>query len=257
VCGIHLEVRTKSTEVVGGLMHRLEAGDLTRLKVRRTFAGMSSARGGSAAGTSCAGSTCGVRRTSSGSRALLHEGPPLLDDVHRAAPGGKGTSPHPGHGARVRQERPRHAPQAVIAIAPFHVAKAGSDALDEVRHGYLNELRDLGDADAARRFKGARWALLKRPDNLSDAQAATLGRLRAAGGEVWRAYTLKEALRAISPPGLTADDIEPLINRFISRARRSRLQPFVKLAANDPKAPRRDPRRRETRLPLRHRSATC
>jgi transposase len=124
-----------------------------------------------------------------------------------------------------------HAPQAVIAIDPFHVAKAGSDALDEVRRGYWNELRDLGDADAARRFKGARWALLKRPDNLSDAQAATLRRLRAAGGEVWRAYTLKEALRAIFSPGLTVDDIELLIDRFISRARRSRLQAFVKLAA--------------------------
>jgi transposase len=124
-----------------------------------------------------------------------------------------------------------HAPQAVIAIDPFHVAKAGSDALDDVRRGYWNELRELGDKDAARRFKGARWALLKRPDNLSDTQAATLRRLRAAGGEVWRGYTLKEALRAIFAPGLSVDDVELLIDRFISRARRSRLEPFVKLAA--------------------------
>jgi transposase len=124
-----------------------------------------------------------------------------------------------------------HAPQATIAIDPFHVAKAGSEALDEVRRGYWNTLRDIGDTDAARRFKGARWALLKRPDNLSDAQAATLRRLRAAGGEVWRGYTLKEALRAIFAPGLTDEDVELLIDRFISRARRSRMEPFVKLAA--------------------------
>lgn len=124
-----------------------------------------------------------------------------------------------------------HAPQAVIAIDPFHVAKLGSEALDEVRRDYWNRLRQVGDRDAARRFKDARWALLKRPDNLTDNQAATLRQLRSAGGEVWRAYTLKEALRGIFAPGLTADDVEVLLDRFISRAARSRLQPFVKLAA--------------------------
>jgi transposase len=124
-----------------------------------------------------------------------------------------------------------HAPQAVIAIDPFHVAKAGSEALDDVRRAYWNKLRDVGDHDAARRFKGARWALLKNPANHTDSQAATLRRLRAAGGEVWRGYTLKEALRAIFTPGLTEDDVALLIDRFISRARRSRLEPFVKLAA--------------------------
>jgi transposase len=124
-----------------------------------------------------------------------------------------------------------HAPQAVIAIDPFHVAKAGSEALDEVRRAYWNKLRDVGDHDAARRFKGARWALLKRPDNLTDQQADTLRALRSAGGEVWRGYTLKEALRAIFAPGLTHHDVALLLDRFISRARRSRLEPFVKLAA--------------------------
>jgi transposase len=124
-----------------------------------------------------------------------------------------------------------HAPQAIIAIDPFHVAKAGSDALDEVRREYWNKLRDVGDVDAARRFKGARWALMKNPVNLNDRQAATLRRLRAAGGEVWRGYTLKEALRAIFAAGLTDDDVELLLDRFISRARRSRLPAFVKLAA--------------------------
>lgn len=124
-----------------------------------------------------------------------------------------------------------NAPQAVIAIDPFHVAKAGSEALDEVRRDYWNFLRELDDPDAARRFKGARWALMKNPGNLTDKQAATLRRLRAAGGHVWLAYTLKEALRAIFAPGLTVADVELLLDRFIGRARRSRLEPFVKLAA--------------------------
>ena len=46
---------------------------------------------------------------------------------------------------------------------------------------------------------------------------------------VWRAYTLKEALRAIFAPSLTVEDITVLIDRFISKAARSRLEPFVRL----------------------------
>jgi transposase len=124
-----------------------------------------------------------------------------------------------------------NAPQAVICIDSFHVAKLGSEALDEVRREYCNELRAVGDQDAARRFKDARWALLKRPENLTDKQAATLAALKAAGGKVARAYTLKEALRGIFAPGLSIDDIDELLGRFCSRASRSRLQSFVRLAA--------------------------
>ena len=110
------------------------------------------------------------------------------------------------------------------------VAEIAARALDDVRRGYWNELRRSGDQQAARRFKDARWSLLKAPPNLSDEQSATLRRLKAAGGEVWRAYTLKEALRGIFTPGLTLEDVTVLIDRFISKAARSRLAPFVKLA---------------------------
>jgi transposase len=57
-----------------------------------------------------------------------------------------------------------------------------------------------------------------------------LRRLRNAGGHVWRALTLKEAVRAIFAPDLDVDDVGALINRFVSRASRSRLKPFVRLA---------------------------
>ncbi|HEY5045989.1 MAG TPA: ISL3 family transposase [Solirubrobacteraceae bacterium] len=131
----------------------------------------------------------------------------------------------PGYAKSARE----HAPQAIIAIDPFHVVALANRALDDVRRAYWNELRQIGDRDAARRFKDARWSLLKAPKNLSENQAATLRRLRRAGGEVWRAYTLKEALRAIFAPGLTIDDVTVLIDRFISKATRSRLEPFIRL----------------------------
>jgi transposase len=131
----------------------------------------------------------------------------------------------PGYAASAR----KHAPQAVICIDPYHVVALANNALDEVRRSYWNELRRTGDQDAARRFKDARWSLLKAPDKLTDTQAATLRRLKAAGGEVWRAYTLKEAVRAIFTPELTVADVELLIDRLLSRLARSRLEPLIRL----------------------------
>jgi transposase len=132
----------------------------------------------------------------------------------------------PGYAKATRE----HAPQAIIAIDPFHVVALANRALDDVRREYWNQLRRCGDLAAARRFKDARWSLLKAPPNLSDKQTITLRKLKRAGGEVWRAYTLKEALRAIFAPDLTVDDVTVLLDRFLSKATRSRLEPFVKLA---------------------------
>ena len=130
-----------------------------------------------------------------------------------------------GYAKSVRQ----HAPQATVCIDPYHVVQLANQALDEVRRGYWNELRSLGDQNAAKRFKDARWSLLKKPEKLTDTQAATLARLQAAGGEVWRAYTLKEAVRGIFEPGLNIEDVTVLIDRLLSRLARCRLAPFVKL----------------------------
>lgn len=132
-----------------------------------------------------------------------------------------------GHGYAASARR--HAPQAVICIDPYHVVQAANQALDEVRRAYWNELRASGDKQAAKRFKDARWCLLKRPEKLTDKQAATLARIRAAGGEAWRAYELKEAVRGIFAPGLAVEDVEILIDRLTSRLARSRLEPFVRL----------------------------
>jgi transposase len=109
------------------------------------------------------------------------------------------------------------------------VVQSANKALDEVRRAYWNELRQSGDQEAAKRFKDARWSLLKAPPNLTDKQAVTLRRIKAAGGEVWRAYTLKEAVRGIFAPALTPADVEILIDRLLSRLARSRLEPFIRL----------------------------
>jgi transposase len=122
-----------------------------------------------------------------------------------------------------------HATKAIICYDPFHVVALATKALDRVRRQVWNDMRRL-DQQAAKRFKGARWCLLKNPKNLNDEQAATLRRLRRKGGELWRAYTLKEALRAVFAGDLDEAEVAYLLDRFCSRAQRSGLKPFVTLA---------------------------
>jgi transposase len=134
----------------------------------------------------------------------------------------------PAFASSVRAEG--HAPQATICLDPFHVVALATKALDEVRRPIWQQLRQLPDPAIAKKFKGARWALLKNPEDLTDRQAESLRAIRRTGGELWRAYLLKEALRAVFDGDLTADEAEELLARWCSRARRSRLEPFVKLS---------------------------
>lgn len=123
-----------------------------------------------------------------------------------------------------------HASKAIICYDPFHVVQLATKALEKVRREVWQDLRKLDDQSSAKRFKGARWALLKNPVDLNDEQAITLRKLKRAGGDVWRAYTLKEAIRSVFAGDLSEDDVGILLDRFCSRASRSGLKPFVKAA---------------------------
>ncbi len=125
--------------------------------------------------------------------------------------------------------KPGHAPQATVCIDPFHVVALATDALDTVRRQVWNQLRAV-DPDKAKKFKGARWVLLKRPERLTDEQAATLRKLRRHGGAAWRAYQLKESLREVFAGDLTPSQTTELLDRWCVKASRSRLAPFVTLA---------------------------
>jgi transposase len=122
------------------------------------------------------------------------------------------------------------APQAVVCIDPFHVVKLVTDAFDTVRREQWQAMREI-DPQAAKLFKGARWCLLKNPENLSDDQAGTLRRFRRRGGILWQAYKLKEALRAIFHGDLNADQAVTLLSTWCHDARDSGMQPFAKAAA--------------------------
>lgn len=123
-----------------------------------------------------------------------------------------------------------HAPQAIVCADVFHLVKLVGEALDEVRRDLWQQLRRLPDDRYARDFKGARWALLKNPDDLTDRQAAQLAKIKRTRGGIWRAYEMKEQFRAVFAGDLEPAEAIDLLDRWISRASRSRLAPFVKTA---------------------------
>jgi transposase len=121
------------------------------------------------------------------------------------------------------------APKAVVCLDAFHVVAWASEALDQVRRTMVNRLRAGGYHQEAAALKGSRWALLKNPPNLTGDQRATLAGIAKANGGLYRAYLLKEQLRAIFQAAELAD-ARALLGGWIAWAQRSQLEPFVKLA---------------------------
>jgi transposase len=103
-----------------------------------------------------------------------------------------------------------------------------TDALDEVRREVWNEGRRQGNMQLARDLKGARFAVWKNPENLTDRQQAKLATIQKTNARLYRAYLLKEQLRQIYRVG--AAPAEQLLDGWLAWARRSRLPSFVKLA---------------------------
>jgi transposase len=119
-------------------------------------------------------------------------------------------------------------PDAVRCVDPFHVVMLATEALDDVRREVWNEARHQGNLELARELKGARFAVWKNPENLTDRQATKLATIQQTNAQLYRAYLLKEQLRQIYR--LPAAAAERLLDRWLVWARRCRLPSFVKLA---------------------------
>ncbi|CAN5563573.1 ISL3-like element IS1557 family transposase [soil metagenome] len=120
------------------------------------------------------------------------------------------------------------APDAVVCIDTFHVIGWATDAVDQVRRQEWNTLRNAGDADAAKEFKGLRWVLLRNWENLRGKQQGVIRSLERANRRMFRAWQLKEELRDIFKLGLIA--AKRALDDWLAWASRSKLAPFVKLA---------------------------
>lgn len=123
---------------------------------------------------------------------------------------------------------------AVRCADPFHVVAWATDALDEVRRAAWNQARGAvtqrraGRASGhAKDLKGARYALWKNPGNLTETQQAKLAWVAKTDPRLYRAYLLNEGLRLVFqlPYGQAVEALE----KWIGRARRCRIEAFVKL----------------------------
>ncbi len=138
----------------------------------------------------------------------------------------------------------RRCPQAVRCADPFHVVGWATDALDAVRRDAWNQARRAGNTRPygwsagrrvtvatghARALKHARYALWKNPENLTERQQAKLAWIAKTDPRLYRAYLLKEGLRTVFR--LPPDEAPEALDRWISWARRCRIEAFVKLQA--------------------------
>ncbi len=120
-------------------------------------------------------------------------------------------------------------PQAVRCLDPFHVVAWATQAVDDIRREVWNAARRGGlGGGHARLLKGARWALWKNAEALSERQQRTLAWVQRVNHPLYRAYLLKEHLRLIFQ--LPIEEALELLEHWLRWASRSRLAPFVAVA---------------------------
>lgn len=135
--------------------------------------------------------------------------------------------------AAYRSSVTEHAPQAVICLDPFHVMREVNRALDAVFQSQPRNLPVLTDAQGRptnKYWQRTRTALRRGAEKLTPAQRGLIAVIRQDHTDVFAAWKLKEDFRelyASTPP----DKARAYLRRWIRRAARSGLRPFVNLAA--------------------------
>lgn len=125
-----------------------------------------------------------------------------------------------------RRAAAERAPQARVCFDPFHLVRWASRAVDAVRQSTTQELqRHMHPAER----RSLRWAILKNRDHLTPAQQRAIAALRHQRHVLFRAWELKESFRDLYRLDDPAD-ARAYLKRWITRALRSKIRPFVLLA---------------------------
>jgi hypothetical protein len=119
-------------------------------------------------------------------------------------------------------------PDAQIASDPFHVVALAGRAVDDVRHEEWNA-KGKSRTPEGKWIKKVRWALRKAPESLTDRQRVALAQVQQTNARLYRAYLLKEQLRALYHLDDPAQAPEHL-KAWLAWASRSKLKPFIRLA---------------------------
>ena len=116
---------------------------------------------------------------------------------------------------------------ATLCIDPFHVVKWATDALDKVRRQVWNEARRSGMKGYAADLKGARYALWKNPEDLTERQEAKLAWIASTNLRLYRAYLIKEQLRAII--AVKGKRALKMLDAWLAWVARCRIPAFVEV----------------------------
>ena len=147
----------------------------------------------------------------------------------------------------------RRCPNARWVMDPFHVVEWANDALDRVRREEWQAAKAEARAVVPRTgrrgrprrnevapevaeelraraasIKNSRYALVKNPEDLTESQRAKLAEVRRAGGRLFRAWDLKEDLRAVFRAGSSAE-AEALLDAWLRAAAYCRIKPVVEV----------------------------
>jgi transposase len=117
-------------------------------------------------------------------------------------------------------------PQAIHVLDRFHVMQKMSKAIDKVRAGEVQQLLADGYEPI---LKGARWLLLKRPENQTEKQAVKLRELLQYNLKSVRSYLLKEDFQQFWMYTYPAN-AGKFLDAWCTRAMRSKIEPMKKMA---------------------------
>ena len=128
-------------------------------------------------------------------------------------------------------------PNADISYDRFHVVALAGDAMDEVRSEEMRshpaKVREvIGGADK-KVLKGLVWGMRKNPESWTVRQITAMHRLQHSNLKSARAWRLKQALREVYAVAVSSNDegtARAVLGKWLSWARRSRLEPFKRLA---------------------------
>ncbi len=120
----------------------------------------------------------------------------------------------------------KKAPQAVHVLDRFHIMQRMNKALDKVRAAEVKQLREDGYEPV---LKGARWLLLKRPENQTEKQASKLKEILQYNLKSVRSHVMKEDFQQfweyMSPAWAGK-----FLDQWCTRAMRSRIDPMKGVA---------------------------
>lgn len=120
----------------------------------------------------------------------------------------------------------KKAAQAVHVLDRFHIMAKMNKAIDEVRAKEARELKTKGQGEI---LKGARWTLLKRPENRTPSQELKLSELVRYNLRAVRSFLLREEFQffwSYSSPFWAGI----FLDRWCRKVMRSQIEPMKKIA---------------------------